>query len=96
MSIKYLPSEKVLKAALKKRKAMIELAKVSPVFQPLMKPARYKGVWGGRGSGKSHVFAQMVVEACLRNQGFRVVCIREVQKSIALSVRQLIIDKINE
>ena len=23
-------------------------------FRPLEQPSRYKGVWGGRGSGKSH------------------------------------------
>jgi hypothetical protein len=25
------------------------------VFEPLTKPSRYKGAWGGRGSGKSHL-----------------------------------------
>jgi phage terminase large subunit len=29
----------------------IEIARV---FEPLIKPSRYKGAWGGRGSGKSH------------------------------------------
>ncbi|TMK44118.1 MAG: terminase, partial [Alphaproteobacteria bacterium] len=24
------------------------------VFEPLLAPARYKGIYGGRGSGKSH------------------------------------------
>jgi phage terminase large subunit len=27
------------------------------VFEPLIQPSRYKGVWGGRGSGKSHFMA---------------------------------------
>jgi hypothetical protein len=27
------------------------------VFEPLLKPSRYKGAWGGRGSGKSHYMA---------------------------------------
>jgi hypothetical protein len=39
----------------------IETAKV---FEPLLQPARYKGAWGGRGSGKSHFFGEMLVEEC--------------------------------
>jgi hypothetical protein len=31
------------------------------VFEPLLKPSRYKGAWGGRGSGKSHFMAGAVV-----------------------------------
>ena len=29
---------------------------------PLLKPSRYKGAWGGRGSGKSHLFAELMIE----------------------------------
>lgn len=54
------------------------------VFRPLLKPARYKGAYGGRGSGKSHFFAEMLVEDCLRLPGLRAVCIREVQKSLKI------------
>jgi phage terminase large subunit len=32
------------------------------VFEPLLKPSRYKGLWGGRGGGKSHFLAEAVVE----------------------------------
>ena len=39
------------------------------VFVPLLEPARYKGAYGGRGSGKSHFFAEMIVEYCLRHPG---------------------------
>ena len=60
------------------------------VFSPLIKPARYKGAWGGRGSGKSWFFGLMTVIALL--EGKRVVCLREVQNSIADSVKQLIED----
>jgi phage terminase large subunit len=63
-------------------------------FAPLLSPCRYKGSWGGRGSGKSHFFAEMLVERALLQPGFRGVGIREVQKSIKLSVKQLIEDKI--
>jgi phage terminase large subunit-like protein len=57
-------------------------------------PARYKGAHGGRGSGKSHFFAELAVESCLLAQGRRIVCVREVQKSLKESVKRLIEDKI--
>lgn len=61
---------------------------------PLLEPARYKGAFGGRGSGKSHLFAENLVEACFLDKDKRAVCIREVQKSIRFSSKQLIEDKI--
>ncbi len=64
------------------------------VFQPLLKPARYKGAWGGRGSGKSHFFAEGVVKWHLVNPGSRIVCVREVQRSLKESVKRLVEDKI--
>lgn len=64
------------------------------VFMPLLKPARYKGAFGGRGSGKSHFFAEMIVEFCLRHPGARIMCVREVQKALKESVKLLIEDKI--
>jgi hypothetical protein len=36
----------------------------APVFRPLLEPARYKGAHGGRGSGKSHFFGELMVERC--------------------------------
>lgn len=63
-------------------------------FVPLLAPARYKGAWGGRGSGKSHFFAEMMVDDHYRNPGFRSVCIREHQKSLKDSAKRLIEDKI--
>lgn len=65
------------------------------VFRPLLKPARYKGAYGGRGSGKSHFFAEMLVEDCLRLPGLRAVCIREVQKSLKDSAKRLIEAKLS-
>jgi len=64
------------------------------VFVPLLRPARYKGAWGGRGSGKSHFMAEMLVEHCLLHPGTRAVCIREVQKTLKDSSKRLIEDKI--
>lgn len=62
-------------------------------FVPLLADARYKGVWGGRGSGKSHAMAEYIVERCVMAKT-DVVCIREVQKSLAMSVKKLIESKI--
>lgn len=64
------------------------------IFAPLLKPSRYKGAWGGRGSGKSHFFAELLVESCLANPGTRALCVREVQKSLKESAKRLIEDKI--
>ena len=66
------------------------------IFEPLLKPSRYKGAWGGRGSGKSHFMAGAVVEHCLLNPGSRIACIREVQKTLAQSAKLLIENKIQE
>lgn len=65
------------------------------VFEPLLHPGRYKGAWGGRGSGKSHFFAGLIAEMHLLQPGRRTVCIREVQKSLARSAKQLIEDKLS-
>lgn len=62
--------------------------------KPLLEPARYKCVYGGRGSGKSHFFAELLVEEHVANHNLKSVCIREVQKSIRLSVKSLIENKI--
>lgn len=63
---------------------------------PLLEPARYKGAYGGRGSGKSHEFAQMVIEAHIMDQNRSTVCVREFQKSLKQSVKRLLELKIQE
>jgi phage terminase large subunit len=65
-------------------------------FRPLLEPARYKGVHGGRGSGKSHFLAGLLIEDSLYERGLRSVCIREVQKSLKDSAKRLIEDKLQE
>jgi phage terminase large subunit len=62
---------------------------------PLLKPARYKAVKGGRGSGKSHFFAELLVEEHVANPDQKSVCIREIQKSLQFSARELIKGKIS-
>ena len=63
-------------------------------FAPLLEPSRYKGAFGGRGSGKSHFFAEKLIDDSLYIRGLRSVCIREVQKSLRESAKRLIEDKI--
>lgn len=64
------------------------------VFTPLLEPARYKGVDGGRGSGKSHFFGELLIEDSMAQRGLRSVCIREVQKTLKESSKRLIEDKL--
>jgi phage terminase large subunit len=57
--------------------------------------ARYRAAYGGRGSAKSHSFATaLVIKA--RERPMRILCAREVQKSIRDSVKRLLDDKIEE
>ncbi len=63
---------------------------------PLLEPSRYKGAWGGRGSGKSHAFAEMMIEAHILDQSESSVCVREIQKSLNQSVKRLLELKIQE
>lgn len=69
------------------------------VFEPLLKPARDKVARGGRGSGKSHQFAEMLIEDSMMEpgnsgEGLRSVCIREVQKDLAQSSKLLLETKL--
>lgn len=66
------------------------------VFEPLLAPSRYKGLFGGRGSGKSHFCAEKLIDDSLYEKGLRSVCIREVQKSLKDSAKRLIEDKLQE
>ena len=57
--------------------------------------ARYKGLKGGRGSGKSYYFADKLLEVFLDNPDTHWVCMREIQKSIDKSSKKLIEDRID-
>lgn len=64
------------------------------VFIPkLFAPARYKVAYGGRGGSKSWAFARALLLLGLRRK-MRILCTREVQKSIAHSVHSLLKDQI--
>ena len=61
---------------------------------PLLAPKRYKGAYGGRGSGKSHFFAELLVEEHIADPDMQSVCVREIQKSLQFSAKKLIESKI--
>jgi phage terminase large subunit len=56
---------------------------------------RYLGAHGGRGSGKSHYFAELAIERALMGK-FHLVCVREVQKTLDQSVKKLLEAKIQD
>lgn len=64
--------------------------------EPLLYPNRYKGAKGGRGSGKSHFFAEALIEQLILDPNKSAVCIREIQKSLKFSAKRLIEQKIED
>jgi phage terminase large subunit len=66
---------------------------IPEAFAGLFQPARHKAFYGGRGSAKSHSFAAALVVKAISSQ-VRVLCLREIQKSIKESSKLLIEDKI--
>lgn len=73
----------------------VTIGAASPVLDDLMRASRYKALYGGRGSAKSHFFAEAMAANAARTKGFRAVCIREVQKSLKESAKRLLEDKID-
>lgn len=78
---------------------MLATIKVAPrlpkALRFLKDPARYKVIRGGRGSGKSWGVAISILLRCMEKQT-RVLCTREIQKSIQQSVHQLLSDQIEK
>lgn len=70
------------------------IIETAQVFEPLLQPARYKGTYGGRGSGKSHNFGEMLIEDMIMDPSIDAVCLREIQKSLKFSVKKLLESKI--
>lgn len=60
----------------------------------LQRPKRYKVAYGGRGSGKSWAFAMMLLIQGAKSPQ-RILCAREVQRSLKDSVHQLLTDQIH-
>lgn len=73
---------------------MIIKPKVARWAVPLIAPRRYKGAKGGRSGGKSHQMVEFAVAKAAADPAFKVVCIREIQKSIRFSLKSLVEDKI--
>lgn len=62
---------------------------VTRAFVPFLKPARYKGAWGGRGTSKSYGFVDLLIDDCLQRKT-SAMCVREHQRSLQYSVKGLI------
>ncbi len=60
---------------------------------PLLEPRRFKVLHGGRGGAKSHTVAQVLLMMAMRRK-LRILCVREVQKSLAESSMQVLKDYI--
>ncbi|MBX2849175.1 MAG: PBSX family phage terminase large subunit [Acidiferrobacterales bacterium] len=73
---------------------MAEKIEVFPAFQEFLQPARFKIAYGGRGSAKTRTFVTLLVTNCLYH-GWRIVCFREIMKSIDDSVYAEIVEEIN-
>ena len=77
------------------KKQAVKLA-VPQIFKPLFKGAKRRNfIYGGRGSGKSHAVAQYCLFRAY-SEKIKVLCTRELQKSIADSVHALLCDKIEQ
>lgn len=62
-------------------------------FEFLLEPHRYKVAYGGRGGAKSWAYAKTLLALAVSSP-LRILCAREVQKSIKESVHQLLEDQI--
>jgi phage terminase large subunit len=68
-------------------------AEVPSKLKPLFQPYRYKVAWGGRGATKSWGFARALLILGAQKK-LRILCTREVQKSIKDSVHSLLSDQV--
>jgi len=64
-------------------------------MEKMFSPMRYKVYYGGRGGSKSWGFARVLLVLALK-QKMRILCTRELQRSIADSVHKLLKDQIYE
>lgn len=69
-------------------------AEIPEAFEELLKPARYKVYYGGRGGAKSQTFAIVLLMLGMQKK-IRVLCAREIQKSIDESVKKLLEEEID-
>jgi phage terminase large subunit len=64
-----------------------------PALAPLFQPARYKILYGGRGAAKSWGVARALLVLGAQRK-LRILCAREIQRTIADSVHRLLSDQI--
>lgn len=76
-----------------KRLRKVINASIPEAFEELFKPHRYKVYYGGRGGAKSQSFATALLLIGMQRP-IRVLCAREIQKSIRDSVKRLLDDQI--
>lgn len=67
---------------------------IIPKFEPFLEPMRYKVAYGGRGSSKSWTVAMLLVIKAYQKPT-RILCAREIQKSIQDSCLMLLADTID-
>ena len=67
---------------------------IPTAFKELFEPHRYKVYWGGRGAGKSVQFASALLLLGAENEPKRILCAREIQRSIKDSVHSLLASRI--
>lgn len=87
----------LLKNELSRRNAADSIEKSLPLkARALITPARYKALYGGRGSAKSQTMARLLLAKCKRKPGTRWLCGREIQLSLEHSVKRLLSDLIRQ
>lgn len=91
-------THEVVWAARREKKRRIRDQMMNGLFSPVADdglPVRFRVAKGGRGSGKSHCFAEALIERAAEKKT-RILCAREIQKSIRDSVKALLTKKIKE
>lgn len=68
--------------------------KIPVKLLPILHPRRFKIMHGGRGGAKSHTVAQVLLAMGMQRK-MRILCGREVQKSLKESSQQLLLDYID-
>ena len=73
----------------------MSLLQITEKLSPLFQPKRYKVLFGGRGGGKSWAVAGALLTMAA-NRRLRVLCAREIQKSMRDSVHRLLKDQVTK
>ncbi|MGN6703585.1 MAG: phage terminase large subunit, partial [Burkholderiaceae bacterium] len=74
--------------------SMEPIVEIFPAYVDFLQDARYKVAYGGRGSAKTRTFVTILLNNVM-SCGWRVVCFREVMKSIEDSVMEEFIAEIS-